>query len=161
MGRNIVKTKIYDSYEDFMSRPDEEDYYNGVSPEHAARNPNYYEDNKSNYGCWNCVGCTNCWFCESCTECNNCRDCAHCYKLTHSQFARYEIYGGLFYRKTSYAQHMPLHNIASPGAETLVKMTSQRFAELFVSLHATPRTPKTWAQLLGFIDTDNFVEART
>lgn len=150
-------TKIYDTYDDYNDRPDEEDYYNGVSPEFALAHPNYYEDNSSNYGCWNCMDCNNCWFCESCTECNNCNSCAHCYKLVHSQLARHEYSGSLFYQTTSWAHHMPLHSMNSPGAEKLAKMTSQRFAELFVSLHATPRTPKLWAQSFDFTNTSNFV----
>lgn len=83
------KTKIYKSYAHFLRRKDKT--VNGVSPEFAAANPNFKQENISNLGCWNCTKCTacvdcvncvnnvvgfqnvNCDYCDSCVQCKNCQ----------------------------------------------------------------------------------------
>ena len=75
-------TEIYNSYGDFLQREDKT--LNGVSPDFAARNPGFVEDNSTNKGCWNTWGsseCSYCWSCDGCHRCENleyCIDCTDC-----------------------------------------------------------------------------------
>lgn len=72
-----MKTRIYKSYAHFLKRKNKED--NGVSPEFAAQNPNFKQDNLSNKGCYDCSDCTDCHGCSGCHGCSDCSDCSGCY----------------------------------------------------------------------------------
>lgn len=73
---NESRTKIFKSRAKFIRRSDQD--VNGVSEEFAAAHPDYAEQNKTNYGCWNCSGCTDCMDCRGCINCSDCRRCIDC-----------------------------------------------------------------------------------
>lgn len=66
-------TRIYASKEDFLNRIDSSE--NGVSSAFAAVNPNYFEQNINNRGCWDCYDCSNCTNCSNCVNCQSCKLC--------------------------------------------------------------------------------------
>ena len=75
-----MKTKICESYEDFLKREDKNT--NGVSEDFAAKYPYFEEQNDTNIGCWNCFNCHYCEFCEyshNCMFCVSCVSCVSCY----------------------------------------------------------------------------------
>jgi len=71
-----MKTKVYETYEQFASREDKS--ANGVSPAFAEKHPDYEKENESNVGCWNCIYCNHCSYCRDCEGCQNCKDCKAC-----------------------------------------------------------------------------------
>lgn len=73
---NGIKTQVFESYDDFLARPDKS--VNGVDMRFAMENPEYEEDNGSNYGCWNCYDCADCTNCTSCIDCTGCMNCTRC-----------------------------------------------------------------------------------
>ena len=72
-----MKTKIFESYEDFLNREDKN--INGVSEEFAAKYPDFEEQNDTNTGCWNCYNCLNCYNCVNCYACESCSSCSSSY----------------------------------------------------------------------------------
>ena len=73
-------TKIYETYDEFLNRPESEIDYNGVSPDFPKEYSNWEEMNKTNTGCWNCANCKDCNNCENCENCWNCDECLDCTK---------------------------------------------------------------------------------
>ena len=74
-----MKTKIYNSYSEFLSREDKKE--NGVSSDFAKAIPFFENDNLTNESCWNCSNCSYCSYCRSCSSCrycSNCRSCSDC-----------------------------------------------------------------------------------
>lgn len=69
-------THIFATHAAFQMRADKS--VNGVTRAHAARHPNYAEDNKTNTGCYNCAGCVGCVGCHGCTGCVDCANCINC-----------------------------------------------------------------------------------
>ena len=59
-----MKTKIYTSYSEFISRENIDT--NGVSQAFADDNPTWKAMNETNKACWNCSGCSDCSRCSRC-----------------------------------------------------------------------------------------------
>ena len=85
-----MKTKIYESYADFLNREDKT--INGVSEDFASEHPDFEKDNETNVGCWNCYDCKYCEFCENsyncmfCISCVSCVSCYDCISLNRANF---------------------------------------------------------------------------
>ncbi len=77
-----MKTLIFDSYYDFLNRPNKK--VNGVSVEFSQSNKAYVDSNSSNEGCWNCVDCQDCQDCYNCVDCRNCVNCIGCYDFKNN-----------------------------------------------------------------------------
>ena len=79
-----METQIFENYEAFLKR--KKRHLNGVSPEFAAANPNYIEQNYTNTSCWNCKNCRACYCCNNCSDCIAVYysvDCIDCYQTSH------------------------------------------------------------------------------
>lgn len=72
-----MSTKIFKNFAHFVSREDKS--VNGVSPEFAAKYPNWEAENRTNDSCWNCHRCAHCSICTGCKYCNNCTECVDSY----------------------------------------------------------------------------------
>jgi len=84
-----MKTKIYNSYLEFLSREDKDE--NGVSPDFAKENKKFKSDNSTNKGCWNCrdcIGCRDCIDCSDCRSCRSCSDCSDCSSCSYCSSCR-------------------------------------------------------------------------
>jgi hypothetical protein len=69
-----MKTKIYNSYLEFLNREQQEE--NGVSKEFAEKHPDYEKENSTNKACSGCFGCFDCSGCFGCSDCFGCSRCS-------------------------------------------------------------------------------------
>ena len=84
------KTQIFESYGHFLDREDKS--VNGVSPDFAFVHPDYYADNFTNTGCWNCLACRYCDNCIYCSYSHHLTDCATCSFSDHCSRCIYVDY---------------------------------------------------------------------
>ena len=71
----MSKTLVFNSYEEFLNRPDKS--INGVIASFALAHPDYISQNLTNKGCFNLIKCTNCIDCKWCDGCHNCHYCRY------------------------------------------------------------------------------------
>ena len=77
----MSKTEIFNSYEEFLNRPDKS--INGISINFALKYPNYEKDNETNNNCYNCLNCNNCINCDYCINCSYCTNSSLCDEYHH------------------------------------------------------------------------------
>jgi hypothetical protein len=90
-----MKTLIFNSYNEFLNRPDK--LINGVSQDFANENPKYEAMNETNKACWNCRYCSDCSDCSSCSDCSYCAYCSSCSSCSDCSSCSYCSYCSFCY----------------------------------------------------------------